>query len=216
MGLHYETVSGALLQGLGKIMRSEAFSDCYLVGGTALALQLGHRMSVDIDMFTNRPYGSLDLAGMRGAISSLFPYVERLETLDGDSMYYSLFVGENANELVKLDICYDEPVIFPLVEADGIRMADKREIAAMKMLAITTGSRRKDYWDLHELKNSYALEDMIGWALKRYPHNLERADIVSALLNADKIDDYTEVVSLKGGFWELVADDLKYEAEKLD
>ena len=53
MKLFYETVSDSLLSILKKLMSSDIFKDFRLVGGTALALQRGHRRSVDIDLFTD-------------------------------------------------------------------------------------------------------------------------------------------------------------------
>ena len=58
--LYYQTVTELLKKSLVQLMQATAFNDFRLVGGTALSLQLGHRISVDIDLFTDRPYGSLD------------------------------------------------------------------------------------------------------------------------------------------------------------
>lgn len=58
--LHYNTVSPLLSEVLKSLMRANEFSDFRLVGGTALSLHLGHRMSIDIDLFTNAPYGSIN------------------------------------------------------------------------------------------------------------------------------------------------------------
>lgn len=94
-------------------------------------------------------------------------------------------------------------------------MLTDKDISAMKMLAITTGERRKDFWDIHELLNKYGLEDMIGWGLERYPYSLTREEVISALKNVWNIRDYTEVISLRDNYWEFVADDICEEAEKL-
>lgn len=61
MTLHYNTISPNLLSTLRKFMQDKTFKEFRLVGGTALALQLGHRISVDIDLFTDREYGTMDL-----------------------------------------------------------------------------------------------------------------------------------------------------------
>ena len=71
---------------------------------------------------------------------------------------------------MKLDICYDENPIFPLVNANGIRMVSEKDIAAMKINAITQDrQRKKDFWDIHDLLESYSIENMVNFALKRYP-----------------------------------------------
>ena len=75
MKLHYETVSKPLLECLQKLMANPAFNDFVLVGGTALSLQLGHRMSADIDLFTANGYGSLNLKEISCALTVVFSYV---------------------------------------------------------------------------------------------------------------------------------------------
>jgi hypothetical protein len=58
--LYYNTINNLLKNSLEIIMSSEVFKNFRLVGGTALSLQLGHRISVDIDFFSDAPYGSID------------------------------------------------------------------------------------------------------------------------------------------------------------
>ncbi len=93
MNLHYETVSEPLLECLQKLMASTAFNDFILVGGTALSLQLGHRVSVDIDLFTAMEYGGMDLKSIRNVLTTTFPYTECLETLDTRNLGYSVYIG---------------------------------------------------------------------------------------------------------------------------
>lgn len=144
-----------------------------------------------------------------------FPHISNIEALDDRQMIYSLYLGNSAETEIKLDLCYDDAAIFPLLDFDGIRMACDKEIAAMKMLAITTGNRRKDFWDIHELLDKYSLADMIEWGLQRYPYSLTRDDIFKSLMNVWEIEDETDIISLKSGYWEFVADDIEHEALKI-
>ncbi len=143
--LYYNTINPDLHNYLSRLMQSNVFNDFYLVGGTALSLQLGHRISVDIDLFTNQPYGTINLDRVKEELLSLFPIVENIDCLNYRQMVYSLFVGDSVESIIKLDLCYDEQPIFPIIDIDGIRMASDKEIAAMKMLAIVTGNRCKDF-----------------------------------------------------------------------
>lgn len=143
MTLRTNIASPLLMDCLRKIMSHKAFDDYYLVGGTALALQRGHRISVDIDMFTNLLYGDMNTGELKEALTFLFPYVESLEKLDETRVVYSLFVGVDRDNCVKLDICYDENPIFPLLEVDGIRMVSEKDIAAMKINCIAQDRQRK-------------------------------------------------------------------------
>lgn len=143
--LYFNTVKPALRNALEKIMGNPAFKQFYLAGGTALSLQRGHRQSIDIDLFTDAEYGTINTSEISNTLSEMFCYTERLEELKQRQMVYSLYVGDNSEEIIKLDLCYDEHLICNAIETNGIRIADERDIAAMKIEAIAqTNQRRKD------------------------------------------------------------------------
>ena len=183
MKLHYESVSSTLLSSLQKMMSSEVFADFRLVGGTALSLQRGHRRSIDIDLFTDVEYGNMPMDKIRDFIEKAF----------------SMHQGT-------------DPFIFQPICQDGIRMADEREIAAMKLLAIAGPiKRQKDYWDIHELLQDYTFEEMVQWGLKRHPYSLTIEDIIEGFKRIDDIEESPEGIdSMKSmDFWELKVMDLK-------
>lgn len=209
MTLKTDIASPLLMDCLRKIMSHEAFNDYYLVGGTALALQRGHRISIDIDMFTNLLYGDMKTGELKDALTSLFPYVESLEKLDETRVVYSLFVGTERDNCVKLDICYDEKPVFPLIEEEGIRMVSEKDIAAMKLNAISQDrQRKKDFWDIHDLLESYPIDKLVTFALDRYPWSLTLPNIIDGFKRLPKLNDYTEVKCLKGKYWEFIVEDL--------
>lgn len=213
--LHIETVSPVLLDCLHQLMAHPAFKDFYLVGGTSLALQRGHRLSIDIDLFTGLPYGQMNTSEIESALCELFPYTDRLEELHRSQMVYSMYVGDNKDDCIKLDLCYDDSLIFPLIEENGLRIASEKEIAAMKFQAITqTEQRRKDFWDIHELLESYSLKEMAEWAMKRYPWSVTEEAILYAFERLSRITDFTEVICLKGKYWEFIVEDLLEAANK--
>lgn len=209
MTLKTDIASPLLMDCLRKIMSHEAFNDYYLVGGTALALQRGHRISIDIDMFTNLLYGDMKTGELKDALTSLFPYVESLEKLDETRVVYSLFVGTKRDNCVKFDICYDEKPVFPLIEEEGIRMVSEKDIAAMKLNAISQDrQRKKDFWDIHDLLESYPIDKLVTFALDRYPWSLTLPNIIDGFKRLPKLNDYTEVKCLKGKYWEFIVEDL--------
>lgn len=202
---------------LRKIMAEKAFDDFYLVGGTALALQRGHRISVDIDMFTNTLYGDMKTNEIKDALFRLFPYTDHTEALDERALIYSMFVGYSADECVKLDICYDENPIFPLITVDGIRMVSERDIAAMKINAIAQDKpRKKDCWDIHDLLETYSIEEMVSFALKRFPWSLTLDKIIHGFKRLSAVDALTEIKCLKGKYWEFVIEDLREQIPILE
>ena len=209
MILRTNIASPLLLECLHKIMSHKAFDNHYLVGGTALALQRGHRISIDIDMFTNQLYGEMKTDVIADALQKLFPYIDGLQKLKTTQTVYSLFVGNNKDNCVKLDICYDENPIFPLISSNGIRMVSEKDIAAMKINAITQDrQRKKDFWDIHDLLESYSIEDMVSFALKRYPWSLDLPKIIDGFKRLPQLNDYTEIKCLKGKYWEFIVEDL--------
>ena len=216
MKLHYQTVSPVLVDCLHKLMKHPAFKNFYLVGGTSLALQRGHRLSIDIDLFTCVPYGEMNTTEIEAALLEMFPYTDRTEELHHSQMVYSMYVGDSKEDCIKLDLCYDDLLIFPLIETDGLRIASEKEIAAMKIQAITqTEQRRKDFWDIHELLESYTLLEMVGWGMKRYPWSVTTKSVKDGIERLPHIKDFTEVVCMKGKYWEFIIEDLLDEAKNI-
>jgi hypothetical protein len=74
--LHYNTVTPLLKSILEKLMEAKEFNQFRLVGGTALSLYCGHRMSVDIDLFTEAEYGTIDFDGIEDYLVKQFTYVD--------------------------------------------------------------------------------------------------------------------------------------------
>lgn len=211
MKLHYETVSPFLKETLQKIMNSPVFNDFRLVGGTCLSLQLGHRRSIDIDLFTDIDYGTMDTKTIKEFLSENFSYSENLDSLDQPALGYSLRVGNSTIDLVKIDIFYTEKYIFPPIEIDTFTLADPREIAAMKIGAITQDiPRQKDFWDIHELNEIYSFSDMIKWGIKRNEWTVSEDDIFRGFQKIDNVLESPEGIDcFRGKYWELVKDDLK-------
>jgi len=217
MKLHYETVSKPLLECLQTLMTNNAFDDFVLVGGTALSLQLGHRISVDIDLFTAKDYGSMNLPKIKNVLSNIFPCSDGLEKLTEENLGYTVYVGNSRNESIKLDLFYTENFIAPVLHQDGLRLASLQDIAAMKMQAIVNSKRKKDFWDIHELMEHFSLNELIQYGLQRNPYTLTQNDILNTLCNITEFIELNNdhfVFCLKGKYWELIADDLKTAAEQ--
>ena len=218
MKLYYETVSTPLLSILRKLMSSEVFKDFRLVGGTALALQRGHRRSVDIDLFTALDYADMPVAAMREYLEKEFPVHKGTESMDMPANGYHVFLSEGQEPPIKADFFYTEPFIFPAIEENSLRIADQREIAAMKLGVIGNQIfRQKDYWDIHDLLEDYSLQDMIQWALQRDPYSYTKEDIVKGLQQVDQVQESPMgIVSLKPlSYWELKVLDLKGEMKAI-
>jgi len=216
MKLYYETVSKPLLESLQKLMTDTAFDDFVLVGGTALSLQVGHRISIDIDLFTTNNYGSMNLEEMKNALLHTFSYIDCIENLNGRNLGYSVNVGNNELESIKLDLYYTDKFIKPIIQHNGLRMAALPDIAAMKMEAIVNSKRKKDFWDVHELLEYFPFGQIVQYGLQRNPYTLTEEDIVNTLCNLTEDTDLSNdkpVNCLKGKYWELITEDLRTAAE---
>ncbi|MDB5141155.1 MAG: hypothetical protein JWR12_3071, partial [Mucilaginibacter sp.] len=159
--LYWNTVNNLLKTSLMGLMSAEELKDFRLVGGTALSLYLGHRLSVDIDLFTDANYGSIDFDTIEEFLRKNFGHVDG-EFGGNPGMGKSYLIGTDANNVIKLDLYYSmDPFFQNAIEEDGVRMATVEEIIAMKIDVVQRGGRKKDFWDLHELLNQYTITDMI-------------------------------------------------------
>ena len=173
--LHYETVTPLLKETLGMLMSEELFAPFRLVGGTNLSLRYGHRKSVDIDLFTDAEYRSLDFRAFERFLRSHFPYYNCNDTTSIVGFGRGYYIGRSEEDAVKLDLMYTDPFLETAEVLDGIRMASVRDIIAMKMNVISRGGRKKDFWDLHMLLDEYPLAEMFALHARRHEweHNAE-------------------------------------------
>lgn len=205
--MYYNTVNDLLKNTLITLIESSVFESFRLVGGTALSLQLGHRLSVDIDLFSDAPYGSIDFKAIDEFIEKTFPYHHHFSNLD-PAMGKSYSVGTDKDNVVKLDVFYTDTFIQPPLIADGIRMAATEEIIAMKIDVVQRIGRKKDFWDLHELLQKYNLSTMLSLHQKRYPYTHDEELIVNNFINFELADDDFDPICLRGKYWEFIKEDI--------
>ena len=157
--LQTSTVKESTL-GLLKSLQSEPLlNTTRLVGGTALSLQIGHRQSDDLDLFSVEPLDGIRLQTLLIDKYGFIPSVVEGNTLIG-------FV-----QGVKIDVIYHPfPWLEPAVCYDGMRLASIADIAAMKMHAIiNSGKRPKDFVDVAFLSMHYSYNQIKQLLLRRYP-----------------------------------------------
>ncbi|PZR20156.1 MAG: hypothetical protein DI539_11630 [Flavobacterium psychrophilum] len=206
--IYWQTVNGLLRETLLLLMQSKEFDAFRLVGGTALSLQLGHRISVDIDLFTDAEYGTVDFDIIEAFIEANFDYVDKdFGTIAG--MGRSYLVGSDKDNTIKLDLYYTtDPFVNPPLILEGIRMASLEEIIAMKIDVIQRIGRKKDFWDLYEVLPDYSIADMIALHKKRYAYSHDEALIKENLTNFTQADNDFEPICIRGNYWELIKEDI--------
>lgn len=205
--LYYNTVSNQLKTILHQLMRSSVFKDFRLVGGTALSLQIGHRISEDIDLFTDLDYGNVDFMKIDAYFHQHFKYVDSNKT-DIIGFGKSYFVGNNAKDCIKIDVYYADNFIQKPIVIEGVRMATIEEIIAMKMDVISRGGRKKDFWDIHELINTYSFQEMLSLHKKRHPYTHDKDAIHLNFIQFEAADNDFDPICLKEKHWELIKLDL--------
>lgn len=158
--LYKETVSPVLLSILNRLQSFPELEEFVLVGGTALSLQIGHRRSIDIDLFTAGVFPSDTLPDFLAENSFSFHQQSRFK---------GGLLGHIDN--VKVDfIRHAYPWLNEPRVVEGIRIASLEDIAAMKLNAITgNGTRLKDFVDLAYLSGYLSLSSMLGWYEQKYP-----------------------------------------------
>lgn len=206
--MYWNTISEVLRDSLVLLMNATEFSQFRLVGGTSLSLQIGHRMSIDIDLFTDSPYSTVNFDTIENFLSGHFNYVDTsaLGLLPG--MGCSYFVGFSMNNSIKLDIYYTDSFIQPPIVIDHIRMATIEEIIAMKIDVVSRGGRKKDFWDIHELLTSYSISEMLALHEQRYPYSHDKKQIITNFYDFENADNDFEPICLKGKYWELIKLDI--------
>ncbi len=176
--LHTETVDANTLDLLKQIQANPNFHETRLVGGTALALQIGHRKSIDLDIFGNIRLESLELT------QELQTYGTLSIRSASQRIHHLMLRG------VQLDIVqYDYPWIDAPVVADGVRLASIRDIAAMKLAAITNRGTKKDFIDLAFLLDRYDLPQMLELYTQKFKDGESFMVLKSLVFFEDAEDD---------------------------
>jgi predicted nucleotidyltransferase component of viral defense system len=158
--LQTSTVIPDTLELLRKLQLIDSFRDLRLVGGTALSLLLGHRMSIDLDLFGTHGLDREEI--IQCILDSGIQVVEQYHSKSIFSCY--------CND-VKVDIVdYNVPWLRPVIEQDGIRLANLEDIVAMKLYAITGRGRKKDFVDLYFLLDKFTLSQMLDFFQEKYPY----------------------------------------------
>ncbi len=201
MALHYQTVTPLLKEVLEALMAEPLFAPFRLVGGTNLSLRYGHRISVDIDLFTDAEYRSLDFGQYEDWLKSTFAFYECPDKSGIVSFGRGYYVGNSKDDSVKLDLMYTDPYISEIETIDGIRMAGVDDIVAMKMNVIANGGRKKDFWDVHHLLNYFKPEQMFALHKRRYEWEHDEALLQNNFINFSRADKDQSPVCLLNKDW---------------
>lgn len=164
--LSFGTVEPHTLELLKALTCEPLLSGMRLVGGTALALQYGHRKSVDLDFFGKINSDITEIREMLSSYGHVLPIKEtkticvyQIDGIKVDFVDYSRYVW-----------------IDGVIKENGLRLVTPRDIAAMKINAVEGRGAKKDFIDIYFLLQHYSLSDILHFYEKKYPeHSFFRA-----------------------------------------
>ena len=202
--LQTQTVVPELLELLKKVMSEELFKDYFLVGGTALALQIGQRNSIDIDLFGNCEINQPVF------IDKLKNFGEVVVTQSTKNILITKVNG------IKMDfVNYKYPILFNPLEIDNIRMLSSNDIAAMKLNAIAGRGSKKDFIDLYFLLKKFSMKEMIGFYNQKYNDGSEFMVTKSLSFFEDAEEQLSPIMFDETFSWEKCKQKIEEEVIKL-
>lgn len=195
-GLFWNTITEDMHVILNEFSGSEIGAKFYLAGGTALSLQLGHRISVDLDFFTP----SEDVPAIRPALEkSLASFHPILADSAWGNLVYLVrdvrvgFYG------------YGYELVAPLAESESARLASLEDIALMKLDALLARAARKDFYDLYFICQKIPLRHILDLAPKKYPSTRDfEAQSVKRLAYFENAEQDIDPTLLQPVAWETV------------
>jgi hypothetical protein len=183
-------------------MQTDEFKELRLVGGTSLALQIGHRSSIDIDMFGILDTDEFEIDKILNKIGSI--------TVLKKTKNINIYLIDG----IKVDLVnYHYPWLGETIIEDNLRLAGTKDLAAMKLAAITGRGTKKDFVDLNFLLQFYSLEEMLGFYKLKYNDASEILALKSLTYfeDADTEEDPRMLMSMN---WEKVKDLITISMQK--
>ena len=203
--LYKATVAPHTLELLKNLMQKSYLQDFCLVGGTSLSLQTGHRISIDLDMFSAEAFDAVELKSLLELdFADLEIVLERTNTL------ITTING------IKVDfIRFKYGFSYPIIIHKSLRLADIKDIAPMKLDAISGRGKKKDYFDLYFLLQKFTLPQLLELYKTKYKHTTIFHVIKSINYFEDAEAEPDPIVLNKKITWSKVKKTISKEIQKL-
>lgn len=205
---HWEALTSDTQELYKRLATLPFISEFYLAGGTGLAIQIGHRLSIDLDFFSDSPESVG--AEHRDALIKLLtddPSLTVVWDKDGTFAAHWRKVGVSFFRLNR------HPLTLPPLWSKGLRVATIEEIGAMKLAAILSRGNRKDYIDLYFILQQTNLKRLFETAASKYPYNAAFPAFATralAYFEDAESDPMPQMIITVG--WEQIKDFLEKEA----
>ena len=173
--LSLQTVLPDTLELLKALMNQPLLNEMRLVGGTSLALQYGHRRSVDLDFF------GITTENIEELTDAMNQYAKKVIQGNCSKNIKSYYLND-----VKVDIVnYNYKWIDKAIIEQGLRLASPKDIAAMKVNAVMGRGTKKDFVDVYYLLKHFSFDEIIKFYLQKYPEGSEYRALLSMTYFAD-------------------------------
>lgn len=171
-----------------------------LAGGTALALLLGHRISIDLDFLTENEFESF----------ALFEQLDQCLNIEKSSTSVhslTMFIQWHGSSVKTDFVRHNYPRLRPYIIADGIKLFSIEDIAAMKLNAVANRGAKKDFYDIHALLSLFPLPELLRFFTLKYKQ-LNSFTVTQSLTYFEDADLDPDPISLSPLSWAEIKKDL--------
>jgi len=176
----------------------------YLAGGTACALHLGHRLSYDLDFFSTDSSLPEEIRNFLLKRGHLEIYQNEVDTFNGSL---------NGTKLSFFK--YPYPLLQPLTNFEGIKVASLPDLACMKLEAIASRGVKRDFIDLYFILKWVELKQAAVWFEKKYSQqNISFSHVLKSLVYFDDAESDPLPKMLKVVKWEEIKLFFRQEVKK--
>ena len=208
--MYTKSLSDSVWELLQKLNDLSLIKDCYLGGGTGLAIQLGHRISDDLDFFCPESFDE-------------FSFLTEIKSVGSDIRV----INQNQNQLelmideIKVDLIREQiPLIFPpkliTPELPNLKIADPRDIGRMKIISIGSRGSKKDFIDLYCLtREIIPLESLLMLVMEEKGIRYSKLLFLKGLVDFEEADEEGELSMIWKVSWEEVKRRLEEEVRQI-
>lgn len=187
--LRFDAIPQPVALLLRRLAPHPALADFALGCGTSLALRVGHRLSVDLDFFTEEEFQAEGLPGRLGLAGATILSVSR----------NSLTMETGG---IKLDLLrHSYKRLHPADEIEGVRLVSLPDLTAMKLNAIANRGSKKDFYDIVELLKTYPLPEMLEFFAAKYP-DTDSFAVIRSLAWFEDAEAEPDPMTLTSSSWE--------------
>jgi hypothetical protein len=192
--LQRRTIEPSTLDLLNTLLKIPILNSFYLVGGTALALKFGHRISIDLDLFSIEDFNKEKVIQ---ELANSFPSF----VYKADNSTIGVFCTING---IKVDLIKNHwfKLIDEIDEIEGVRMFGNKDLIAMKISAILKRGQKKDFYDLCQLLKIFSIQNGIDFYHEKFPNQQLLISIPNAITYFADAEESPEPISLNGQTWE--------------